>query len=108
MYPGSGVNTASPVIVSTVNVPAGSPVTGSVIVIGPVVGSTPSTSVIVTGSPFGSVSLPNRFVVAGVPTGATARSLPAAGSSLVAGSGSGSTVKVTVAVSVAPLGSTIE
>ena len=75
--PGSGVNTASPVIGSTVNVPARLPVTGSVIVIGPVDGSIPSTSVIVTGSPFGSVSLANRFVVAGVPTGATARSLPA-------------------------------
>ena len=62
--PGSGVNVVSPVIGSTSSVPCVTPVTGSTIVIGPVDGSIPSTSVIVTVSPFGSVSFANRFAVA--------------------------------------------
>ena len=63
--PGSGVKFASPVTGSTSNIPCVSPVTRSTIVIGPADGSFPSTSVIVNGSPFGSVSLPSRFAVAG-------------------------------------------
>ena len=63
--PGSGVKVASPVTGSTSSVPCGSPVTGSTIVIGPADGSFPSTSVIVSESPFGSVSLSSRFAVAG-------------------------------------------
>ena len=63
--PGSGVNVASPVMGSTSNMPCVSPVTGSTIVIGPVDGSFPSTSVIDSGSPLGSVSLSNKFAVAG-------------------------------------------
>ena len=62
--PGSGVNVASPVIGSTSSVPCVTPVTGSTIVIGPVVRSGPLTCVIVTGSPLGSVSFANRFAVA--------------------------------------------
>ena len=105
--PGSGVKVASPVTGSTSSVPCGSPVTGSTIEIGPADGSFPSTSDIVRESPLGSVSLSNRFVVAGWPAIADARSLPASGSSFSVGSGSAATFNVTTAVSVAPLGSTI-
>ena len=76
--------------------------------IGPVDGSIPSISVIVTESPFGSVSLPSRFVVAICPVTAAAKSSPAEGLSLTPGFGSAATLSVTVAVSVAPLGSMIE
>ena len=72
--PGSGVNAVSPVFGSTNSVPPGLPVIGSIIVIGPVDGSTPLTSVMLSGSPLGSVSLSSRFAVAVSPTGATARS----------------------------------
>ena len=83
-----------------------SPETGSVIVSGPADGSLPSTSVIVSGSPFGSVSLASRFAVAFRPAIADARSSPATGSSLTFGLVSGVTFNVTLAISVAPLGST--
>ena len=105
--PGSGVNIASPVTGSTSSTPWVVPVTGSRIVIGPVDGSIPLTSVIVSGSPLGSVSLANRLVVAGLPVTAEARSSPAFGTSLLLGSGSAMIFSVTVASSVAPLGSTI-
>ena len=62
--PGSGVNVATPVTGSTSSTPCVSPVTGSVIVIGPADGSFPSTSDTVSGSPFGSVSLASKFAVA--------------------------------------------
>ena len=76
--------------------------------IGPVDESIPLTSVIVTVSPFGSVSLANRFVDATFPVTAAAMSFPATGLSLASGSGSAVTLSFTVAVSDAPLGSTIE
>ena len=104
---GSGVKVTTPVTGSTSSSPAGSPVSGSVMVIGPADGSCPSTSVIVTESPFESVSLANRFAVAGAPAGAITRSSVASGSLLADGSGSGATSIETVASSVAPLGSTI-
>ena len=63
--PGSGVKITSPVTGSTSSMPCVIPVTGSTIVIGPVDGSVPLTSVIVNGSPFGSVSFANRLAVAG-------------------------------------------
>ena len=103
----SGVKTASPVTGSTVSSPAGSPVTGSMMVIGPAVGSRPLTSLTVSGSSSGSVSLARRFAEAGSFMVPAIRSLPASGSSFTFGS-SGVTVSVTVAVSVAPVGSTIE
>ena len=62
--PGSGVNVATPVTGSTSNTPCVSPVTESVIVIGPAEGSFPSTSVIISGSAFGSISLSSRLTVA--------------------------------------------
>ena len=95
--PGSGVKVASPVVGSTTKVPAGLPVTGSFTVIGPVDGSMPSTSVTVTGSPLGSISLVSTLTVAGSPTGETATSSLACGSSFAAGSESAITVSVTVA-----------
>ena len=106
--PGSGVNADSPVAGSTNSVPAGLPVIGSITVIGPVDGSTPLTSVMLRGSPLGSVSLSSRFAVAVSPTGATARSSFACGSSFTDGSESAITLSVTVASSLAPLGSVIE
>ena len=74
--------------------------------IGPVDGSVPLTCVIVIGSPFGSVSFANRFAVAICPVIAEARSSPAAGLLFSDGFESAMTFKVTMASSVAPLGST--
>ena len=73
--------------------------------IGPVVGSIPSTAVIVSVSPLVSVSLSSRFVVAIWPVIAAARSLPASGLLLVVGFESAMTFSVTVASSVTPVGS---
>ena len=101
----SGVNVTSPVVGLTVRTPAGSPLE-SRIVIGPVVGSCPATSLIVSRSFSGSVSLSNKLPVAGSFLVPATKSSPAFGGSLVAGS-SGVTERVTVAESVAPLGSTI-
>ena len=106
--PGSGVNVASPVTGSTSSIPCTSPVIGSAIVIGPADGLLPSTSVMVSGSPFGSVSLASKLAVAGRPAIADARSSPAKGTSLTFGLVSGVTFKVTLATSVAPLGSTMK
>ena len=102
------MNVASPVIGCTTSVPAGSPVIGSIISIGPEEGSTPLTCVTVNGLPFGSISFSSKLVLAGVPTGTETRSSFACGSSFCVGSGSATTFSVTVAVSTNPPVSTIE
>ena len=71
----------------------------------PVAGSINPTTVGV--SLLGSVSLDSSAVDAGSPASAVAKSSLASGASLAFGSGSVVTVKVTSAVSVAPLGSSI-
>ena len=102
---GSGVNVISPVVGFTTSVPAGSPFSLK-IVMGPAVGSCPPTSLMVIGSWFGSVSLSSKLPVNGPsPTGPAIRSSPADGGEFSFGLEFTSTDRVTVAVSVAPLGS---
>ena len=103
----SGVKVVSPVAGSTSRTPTVSPVTGSVIVIGPVDGSWPFTSVMVNGSFSGSVSFPNKLSIVGWFLVAAIKSSPADGLPFAFGSLGGVTLKVTNAVSVAPLGSAI-
>ena len=102
----AGVNVASPVTGSTVKVPAVLPVSGSITVTGPADGSCPLTSTTVRESDSGSVSLLNRFAVAGSFFVPAIRSSPASGLLFLSGS-SGATFSVTDAESVAPLGSTM-
>ena len=100
----SGVNVTSPVVGLTVRTPAGSPL-GSRIVIGPAVGSCPATSVIVSGSFSGSVSLLSKLPVNGRFLVPIKVSSPADGLPFSLGSAGGLTTSVTVALSIAPLGS---
>ena len=77
-----------------------------VIVVGvPATTATPSISVTVNGSLFGSVSLTSALPAADVFTWVITASSFASGASLSAGFGSPLTVRLTVASSVAPLGS---
>ena len=108
MKPGFGVKMATPVTGSTVTKPAGLPSGSFTGITVPPDGSIPFTSVTVITSPgFGSLSLLSIFVVAFSPAAASARSSTATGSSLSGPLLSGSIVKVTVASSLAPNGSTI-
>ena len=71
----------------------------------PATTATPSIAVTVNGSPLASVSLTSALPVVGVFTWVITASSFASGTSLIAGFGSPFTVKLTVASSMAPLGS---